>query len=80
MERMELKKKDGEIDGESWRAEAGSGDSAFPLEADRGELWVRAPQSFTRTEAFLTGGKNNVIAASCTTECSPPVNITGIGS
>lgn len=37
-----------------------------PLEADRGELWVRAPQSFTRTEAFLTGGKNNVIAASCT--------------
>lgn len=28
--KKEKKKKDGEIDGESWRAEAGSGDSAFP--------------------------------------------------
>ncbi|CAB1419201.1 unnamed protein product [Pleuronectes platessa] len=28
------KKKDGRMDGESWRAEADSGDSAFPLEAD----------------------------------------------
>lgn len=50
------------------------------LEADRGELWVGAPQGFTRTQAFLTGGKNNVIAASCTTKCSPPVNVAGIGS
>lgn len=44
-------------------------------------LWNKTgfepPESFTRTQAFLTGGKNNVIAASCTAECSPPVNIIG---
>lgn len=51
MERMELKKKkkkkDGEIDGESWRAEAGSGDSAFPSgSGSRGAVGSSPPKFY----------------------------------
>lgn len=39
-------------DGWSRRAEAGSGDSAFPLEADRGEVWVWPPKVLLEHRLF----------------------------